>query len=157
MIDLTMAKNDNERLALAIFKAMEDGTLMEQMPDLCTETFEWANSGLPTLRGQAQVRALMARGGFRNEIPILNEQTHFSADVIHIASDADTVFTERVDHHWDAAGRDLMTPHICGVIEIEAGRIRRLHDFYDVACYAQTPSVADPQYTLTNHRLRTGG
>ncbi len=154
MIDLSIADNDNERLALAIFKAMEDGNLMERLQTLCTEDFVWANSGLPTLSGQAAVRDLMARGGFRNEITILEDQTHFSADVLYMASADNVVFTERIDHHWAADGRDLMTPHIAGVIEIDNGRIAALRDFYDVACYTQTPTEVQPDFTLEAFRAR---
>ena len=152
MIDLNDAGNDNERLALSIFKSMDDGTLMDVMPRLCTQDFMWANSGLPTLHGQAQIFDLMANGGFRTHIPILQDQTHFSADLLHIASNGNIVFTERLDHHWDRDGRDLMTPHIAGIIEIRDGRICALRDFYDVACYRQTPTEPQPEYALARYR-----
>ena len=45
MINLTDAQTPNERRALEIFKAMEDGDLVERLPELCTEDFVWANSG----------------------------------------------------------------------------------------------------------------
>ncbi len=154
MIDLNDASNDEERLALSIFQAMDRGTLMEELRELCTEDFVWANSGLPTLAGLDAVFDLMSRGGFRNEIPILETQTHFSADLLHIASTGNVVFTERIDHHWDADGRDLMTPHICGIIEIRGSQIARLHDFYDTICYQQTPTEIQPEYTLAAHRER---
>lgn len=146
MIDLSVANNDNERLALSIFKAMEDGTLLQSLQQLTTEDFEWANSGLPTLRGRQAILEHGASGGFSQEIPILNGMTSFSADVLHIASTASVVFTERVDHHWDADGRDLMTPHIAGVIEIRDGRIAALRDFYDTVCYQQEPTAPDPAH-----------
>jgi len=148
MLNLNDARNDNEQLALAIFKAMEDGTLAETMAETCTEDFIWANSGLPTLKSQTAVLELLANGGFATEIPILAEMAHFSADLVHIASDGDTVFTERVDHHWTTDGRDLMTPHICGVIEIRDGKIARLHDFYDTVCYSQEPTEPQPEFAL---------
>lgn len=148
MIDLSDASNANERLALAIFKAMDDGRIVEAIPELTTEDFVWSNSGLPDLRGQAAVTELLTSGGFANEIPILAEMTHFTADLVHIASNGDTVFTERIDHHWAADGRDLMTPHICGVVEIRSGRISRLHDFYDTACYQQEPTAPQAGFTL---------
>ncbi len=154
MINLNDARNDAERLALILFRAMETGDLLETISDICTEDFVWANSGLPTLYGQKAVRELMTRGGFRNEITILQEQTHFSADLIHIASDGDVVFTERIDHHWDAAGRDLMTPHIAGVIELRNGSICALRDFYDVACYQQQPTDIQPDFELHAFQAR---
>ncbi len=148
MIDLNDASNENERLALAIFKAMEDGEVMEKIDELCTDDFEWANSGLTTLKGKKHCADHFASGGFANEIPILKTMTHFSADLVHIASNGNVVFTERVDHHWDADGRDLMTPHIAGVIEIKDGKIAALRDFYDVAVYQQEPTAPNPEYAL---------
>jgi len=148
VIDLSDAGNDNEVLALRIFKAMEDGTLAAQLDVLCTEDFVWANSGLPTLNGRRAVLGHMADGGFANEIPILATMVSFSADLLHIASTGNVVFTERIDHHWDADGRDLMTPHIAGVIEVRDGRVCALRDFYDTACYSQAPTAPDPQHAL---------
>ncbi len=154
MIDLTAADNAIERRALELFKAMDDGALVERLTELCTADMVWANSGLPTLHGRQEILELMAQGGFRTHIPILGEMTHFSADLIHIASRGHVVFTERIDHHWAADGRDLMTPHIAGVIEIRNGKVCALRDFYDVACYQQAPLPADPAYTLEAHRAR---
>jgi limonene-1,2-epoxide hydrolase len=148
MIDLSVASNANERLALLLLKAMEDGNLAERLPELCTEDFQWANSGLPTLNGRQAVLAHMAAGGFAAEIPILRTMTSFSADVLHIASSGNVVFTERIDHHWDADGRDLMTPHIAGVMEVRDGRISALRDFYDTRCYSQQPTPADPAHAM---------
>jgi len=148
MIDLSIASNDNERLALSIFKAMEDGTLLQTLGEICTEDFEWANSGLPTLRGRQAILEHGASGGFSQEIPILQGMTSFSADVLHIASAGNVVFTERVDHHWDADGRDLMTPHIAGIVEIRDGRIAALRDFYDTVCYQQQPTAPDPAHAM---------
>jgi len=146
MIDLSQADNENEKLALMILKAMEDGDLVEQMEALCSDDFVWANSGLPTLNGKADILASMHSGGFAQHIPILKEMTSFSADLLHIASSGNVVFTERVDHHWDADGRDLMTPHIAGVIQIENGKITALRDFYDTACYQQKPTEPNPSH-----------
>ena len=148
MIDLEMATNDNERLALRLLLAMEDGSLMEAMGELCGHDFVWANSGLPTLNGLAAVRQHMASGGFAQKIPILKTMTSFSADVLYLASNGPIVFSERIDHHWDADGRDLMTPHIAGVMEIHHGRVSALRDFYDTACYQQVPTDPDPLHAL---------
>ncbi|MCZ6656326.1 MAG: nuclear transport factor 2 family protein [Gammaproteobacteria bacterium] len=142
MIDLDVANNDNEKLALRLFKAMEDGDLMDKIESLCTDDFVWANSGLPTLKGKAEIFDHLAKGGFAQLIPLLKEMTSFSADLIHIASNEYVVFTERIDHHWDAQGRDLMTPHIAGIVELSDGKIAALRDFYDTVCYDQEP-IAD--------------
>ncbi len=148
MINLDDASNANERLALEIFKAMDDGRIVDAIPELTTEDFVWSNSGLPDLKGQQEVLSLLTSGGFANEIPILQEMTHFTADLVSIASSGNVVFTERVDHHWAADGRDLMTPHICGVVEITDGKISRLHDFYDTAVYQQEPTAVQAGFSL---------
>lgn len=160
MIALDMAENDEERLALGFLIAIEDGTLTDRMSDLCTDDFVWANSGLPTLTGQAEVLALMAKGGFASELPILADMTHFSVDLLHIASRAGArpgcgvVLTERIDHHWAVTGSDLMTPHIAGVMEIREGRIAAMRDFYDTACYAQVPTPPDAAFAFEAFRER---
>jgi len=139
LVDLSVARNANERLALSLFQAMEEGHFIERLPDLVTDDFTWANSGLPTLVGRDAVIAHARAGGFASAVPILATMTAFSADVLHIASNGDVVFTERIDHHWDARGWDLMTPHIAGVVEIRDGRASALRDFYDTICYRQVP------------------
>ena len=80
--------------------------------------------------------------------------THFSAELLHMASEGDIVFTERVDHHWDESGRDLMTPHICGIAEVKDGKIKAFRDFYDVVCYNQAPTAVDPEFALARFRER---
>jgi limonene-1,2-epoxide hydrolase len=161
MIDLEVASNDDERLALRLLMAIEDGDFGTELTNLCTQDFVWANSGLPTLFGQAEVLELMAKGGFASELPLLAEMTHFSVDLLHIASRpgergrSGVVFTERIDHHWAASGADLMTPHIAGVMEICDGRVVALRDFYDTACYSQEPTTADPAFSLAAFRERT--
>jgi limonene-1,2-epoxide hydrolase len=144
MIDPSIGTNENERLALTLFKAMEDGTLGDQLKAVCSDDFVWANSGLPTLHGLTEIFEHMGAGGFAQHIPILESMVSFSADLLHIASAGDIVFTERVDHHWDAQGRDLMTPHIAGVMEIRDGKVAALRDFYDTVCYQQAPTDPDP-------------
>ncbi len=146
MIDLSQASNDQERTALRLLESMEDGTLLAAVAELCTDDFEWANSGLPTIHGRAALEAHVATGGFAQQVPILATMRSFSADVLHIASAGNVVFTERIDHHWDPEGRDLMTPHIAGVMEFRDGKICSLRDFYDTACYSQTPTAPDPAH-----------
>jgi limonene-1,2-epoxide hydrolase len=152
MIDVTKAAGGNEALVLNLVRAMETGDLPESIKATCTEGFVWANSGLAVINGQAELFDQMARGGFASQIPILKTMTHFSAELIHIASKGDIVFTERVDHHWDEQGRDLMTPHICGVAEIRDGKISAFRDFYDVICYRQAPTEAQVGFDLASFR-----
>lgn len=154
MIHVDGAQNDNEKQVLALIRAMETGELANELPRLCTEDFVWANSGLETLSGQKAIFEQMAAGGFSTQIPILKTMTHFSADLLHLASNGDVVFTERVDHHWDESGRDLMTPHICGVAELRDGKISAFRDFYDTDCYSQAPTEVQAGFALGEFRAR---
>ena len=138
MVNVSLGRNDNERVVLMLIRAMELGTLRQQIDELCSPEFIWANSGLSTIYGLEQLREHMASGGFAKDIPILKKMTHFSAELLNLASDGDIVFTERLDHHWDVSGRDLMTPHICGVARLLTEKFF-FRDFYDVACYQQEP------------------
>ncbi|MBO6658557.1 MAG: nuclear transport factor 2 family protein [Pseudomonadales bacterium] len=152
MIQVDSAQNEAERLVLQLIRAMETGDLPETVKAICTDDFTWENSGLNTINGQGELFEHMAKGGFANEIPILKTMTHFSAELLNMASNGDVVFTERVDHHWDESGRDLMTPYICGVAEVRDGKISAFRDFYDVACYQQTPTDVQPGFELKEFR-----
>ena len=44
MINLNDARNDAERPAFTLLRAMEIGDLLETISDICTEGFVWANS-----------------------------------------------------------------------------------------------------------------
>lgn len=142
MIDVSIATNDNERHALLLLESMENGNLLATVERLCTEDFCWENSGLPTVNGQEELRALVESGGFRALIPILAGTRRFEADVLHMASSGNVVFTERIDHFWDAQGRDLMTPRIGGVIEFRDGKICSMREYYDTVCYSQEPTTS---------------
>ena len=107
MIDLDLASNGNERIALEALAAMETGTFGEFMESRCTEDFVWANSGLPTLNGIAEIREHMAGGGFAQFIPSIETMRSFSVDMIHIASAGNVVFTDnfcclRLHHEMQA-------------------------------------------------------
>ena len=152
MVNVSLGRNDNERTVLKLIRAMELGTLDQTMDELCSPEFIWANSGLSTIYGLEQLRGHMTSGGFANDIPILKDMTHFSAELLNLASDNDIVFTERLDHHWDKSGRDLMTTHICGVSKVVNGKILSFRDFYDVACYEQKPGEIKPDFELQAFR-----
>ena len=146
MVDLSIARNDNELLCLKLLASMENGTFRTAVHELCTPDFTFENSGLPTIRGIAALEAFNASGGFARLIPIIRETRRFTADVLHIASHGDVVFTERFDHFWDKDGRDLMTPRICGIMEMREGRVAAMREYYDTVCYSQTPTDPDPRF-----------
>jgi len=139
MINLSIARNDNERLALRLLKSMEDGNFRTLTRELCTDDFTFANTGLPTIHGLDDLDRFSESGGFAALIPIIRPTRRFEVELFHIGSGVDTVFTERIDHFWDEAGRDLMTPHICGIMQVREGRICAMREYYDPACYSQEP------------------
>lgn len=146
MIDVSLARNDNERLCLELLKSMEDGTFRTESRRLCTDDFVFENSGLPTINGLDQLDAFNADGGFARLIPIIRETRRFTAEVLNIASNGNVVFTERYDHFWDKDGRDLMTPRICGIMEILNGRVSAMREYYDTVCYSQSPTEPNPDF-----------
>lgn len=146
MVDPSIATNDNERLCLRLLASMEDGSFRTAANELCTPDFVFENSGLPTIRGLDHLAKFNAEGGFARHIPIIANTRRFTADVLHIASSGNVVFTERVDHFWDVDGRDLMTPRICGIMEIREGRVAAMREYYDTACYSQQPSEPNPHF-----------
>ena len=147
MVDLTLASNDNEALCLKLLKSMEDGTFRTVARELCTPDFVFENSGLPTINGLDHLEAFNAEGGFAKLIPIIRDTRRFTADVLHIASNGNVVFTERYDHFWDIDGRDLMTPKICGIMEMRDGRVAAMREYYDTACYSQEPTEPIPAFS----------
>jgi limonene-1,2-epoxide hydrolase len=146
MVDLSIARNPNELLCLRLLASMEDGTFRTLVNDLCTADFTFENSGLPTIHGLEHLARFNAEGGFAKHIPIIRDTRRFTADVLHIASHGDVVFTERIDHFWDVDGRDLMTPRICGIMEMRGGRVAAMREYYDTACYTQTPTAPNPDF-----------
>lgn len=146
MVDISLATNDNERLCLRLLASMEDGTFRTAVGDLCTPDFTFENSGLPTIHGLEHLARFNAEGGFANHIPIIRETRRFTADVLHIASKGNVVFTERYDHFWDKDGRDLMTPKICGIMEIRDGRVAAMREYFDTVCYSQEPTDPNPDF-----------
>ena len=146
MIDLNVAQNDNERACLRLLAAMEAGTFRSDLAEICTPDFTFENSGLPTIRGLEHLTSFYAEGGFARLIPALKDTRRFTVDLLHIASREHVVFTERVDHFWDVDGRDLMTPRICGIMEIRGGKVSAMREYYDTVCYGQIPSEPNPDY-----------
>ncbi len=50
-------------------------------------------------------------------------------DLKRVAVNEDLVFIERVDHHYDAQGRDAIISHLVAVMEIRNGKIATWRDF----------------------------
>ena len=49
-------------------------------------------------------------------------------EIKHMAANGDLVFVERVDHHYDAEGQDVLISPIVGVMEIRDGKIVKWRD-----------------------------
>ena len=133
MVDLSRAADRQQWLALTILNAMEEGHSLATMLAHCSGNFVWENSGLPTIRGLAELRAQREAGGFSQFVPKLKNQVRFSYELHEIVSMDNLVFTSRTDHHWDPSGRDLMEVEIAGVMEFRGDKLARLSDYFDVS------------------------
>ncbi|MFC4605553.1 limonene-1,2-epoxide hydrolase family protein [Rhodococcus kronopolitis] len=85
-----------------------------------TEDVQWQNVSLPTLRGLPAVgRALRAAG---------RPRFRFEAVMHHIASDGDTVLTERTDTLIVGPLRSVFW--VCGTFEMRDGKIAVWRDYF---------------------------
>ena len=143
MIDVADAVGGNEALVLKLVRAMETGDLPEAIKAVCTEGFVWVNSGLAVINGQAELFEQMARGGFAGQIPILKTMTHFSAELIHIASKGRYRFYRTGGSSLGRAGSRLDdTPYLWEWRRYARAGLLHSVTFYDVACYRQAPTEA---------------
>lgn len=102
---------DPATVVRAFFAAMEDGAFKQALA-LTDERFEWRNTSLPTVRGNAARWVL--RGMDREGIS-------FRADFHHVAAEGDVVLTERTD--FLRVGPLVIDFWVCGTFRVENGRI----------------------------------
>ena len=54
-------------------------------------------------------------------------------DMLAIAAQGNKVLTERVDHMIKADGGSSMSVRVCGIFEVEGGKITAWRDYFDTA------------------------
>jgi limonene-1,2-epoxide hydrolase len=89
--------------------------------DLLAPGLRYTNVSLPTLTGGARVATLLRRA--------LRPGTGFGVQIHHIASQGDTVLTERTD--LLKLGPLHIRFWVCGTFRVEDGRITLWRDYFD--------------------------
>ena len=133
MVDLSLAENENQKIALSFLKHIEDGKFIDALHNLCREDVTLHAIGIRKLEGRAE--AFNHFGSLRHikDVPPLRSTSSYTSDVACVASAGTRVFVERTDHHHDSKGRELITTGVVSVFEISDGRIVSLRDFFESA------------------------
>lgn len=109
-------------------KALEGGSkhhVRDAYDTYLADDCRYQNSGLPDFDKPA------AMDFFFGDMDGENGIVKLVADITHIAAVGNVVFTERIDHHYDKDGNDILTPSICGIFEVENGQFKRWADYFD--------------------------
>lgn len=85
----------------------------------------WENVGLGTTTGADDALGLIAQ--FEQDVGA----THFTVDMLSIATSSDRVLTERVDHMVADDGRRIITLRLMGIFEIKDDKILAWRDYFD--------------------------
>ncbi|WP_433611027.1 limonene-1,2-epoxide hydrolase family protein [Prescottella agglutinans] len=134
------------RVVEDFFAALGDGEVDRAVEHLAPDVV-WQNTTLPTLRGLPRVRRALA---FANR-PALR----FEAVMENIASDGETVLTERIDTL--VVGPLRSTFWVCGTFEVRDGRITVWRDRFSWGNVAVGTVTATARSLLRRIRTRTNG
>ena len=94
----------------------------------------YESSGLPTCHDRKETMDFFFEGSRLNEATgqeYLGGIVRLVVDLENIAAAGELVFTERTDHHYDAEGKDVLTPRIAGVMVLRDGKLVRWSDYFD--------------------------
>ena len=121
-------EDESIQTVLDFLKALEGGSKKDTraaydkyLADDCI----YQNSGLPDFDKPATMEF------FFSDMDDSTGIVKLAADIHHIAAKGNIVFTERVDHHYDIDGNDILTPTICGIFEVENEQFKRWADYFD--------------------------
>ena len=82
----------------------------------------WENVGVSLSTGPEEAKQTIENFPFHYET--------MTVDMLFIVAKGPVVFTERVDYFHSASGETVMTVRVCGIFEIENGRIVRFRDYF---------------------------
>ena len=111
---------DNVRAVESFLYALADEDF-DTADALLADNIEWQNVGLPTIRGRTRIINLMRRGEGR---------MGFEVKIHRIAAEGNAVLTERTDAL--IFGPVRLQFWVCGVFEVQAGRITLWRDYFDM-------------------------
>ena len=153
---MTMATAEQRNLAAvdALFTAFAEGRqgYSAFIADDCT----YETAGFPVLRGREQILDFLFGGGMAKVAekygnPRLTEIRRLVPEVIHLVAQGSVVFSERIDHHYNNAGEDVLTPRLVGVMEFDgSGHCTAWRDYHDPAYFTgrRTDTWGDEQTAL---------
>jgi len=105
---------------------------------LVADDIAWRNTGLPTIRGGAKVRRILAG--------LAKPSVGFGVVVHHIAAEGGTVLTERTDIL--RFGPVSIEFWVCGTFEVRDGRITLWDDHFDMLTFLRGTVVGVLRATL---------
>jgi limonene-1,2-epoxide hydrolase len=83
----------------------------------------------------------MARVAQRYANPRLQDIRRLDAEVLHLVAAKNVVFTERVDHHFDADGVEVLSTRLTGVMEFDDhARCTSWREYHDPAYFTGRPT-----------------
>jgi len=92
-----------------------------------TEEAVYHNMPMPPVRGKAAIRTVLDM--------FLKPSESVEFVILHIAAEGDTVLTERLDRF--AMGSKKVELPVCGVFEIEDGKVAAWRDYFDMATWTR--------------------
>ena len=111
---------DNARTVETFLYALQDEDY-DTADSALAENIVWQNVGWLTLRGRERIMNLLRRGEGRGG---------FEVKIHRIAADGNSVLTERTDAL--IIGPLRLQFWVCGVFEVQAGRITLWRDYFDM-------------------------
>ena len=111
---------DNSRVVETFLYALQDEDF-DTVDAAFADTIVWQNVGWPTLQGRQRIVKILRRGQGR---------VGFEVKIHRIAADGNSVLTERTDAIVIGALR--LQFWVCGVFEVDAGRITLWRDYFDM-------------------------
>jgi limonene-1,2-epoxide hydrolase len=111
---------DNARTVETFLYALQDEDF-DTADSALADNIVWQNVGWLTLRGRERIMNLLRRGEGRGG---------FEVKIHRIAADGNSVLTERTDAL--IIGPLRLQIWVCGVFEVQAGRITLWRDYFDL-------------------------
>ncbi|MEW5713518.1 limonene-1,2-epoxide hydrolase family protein [Pseudomonas sp. SB113] len=119
--------NENVEIVEQFFersgRSLQEG--LDAFDEFFTAETVWENVGVSLSTGPEEAKKIVENFPFRYET--------MTVDMKFIVAKGPIVFTERVDYFHSAAGETVMTVRVCGIFEIESGRILRWRDYFPTA------------------------
>jgi limonene-1,2-epoxide hydrolase len=125
-----MTSDEQKTYVERFFKAWEKGSstdIRAAYAEFLADDCIYENSGIAPLVGKQAILEFVGRAGQSLDVATM----HVEVQVWGFGKES--VFTERVDYHRNAAGDLTLAPRICGVMIFAGRKIARWSDYYDPA------------------------